>query len=345
MDTVPEPPALPDLELASARRLSRAAGASRGVRIARGVRLRPRPRQQVWFHKRDVGLARCVAALNLVPSAVALTHEAAALVHGLWMWDPEPDVRLAVPSRPKLSYRPLEPIAYASDGRPQESAQGRRRGIRRRRSSLDDSEITMVNGLPVTTLMRTAVDCAFDLPARESVCVVDSAMRALCRPDRFRPEVGAARWRRARVDLLAAVEAQGPRRGAVRARAVAAMANPYAESPGESALRRLVVALGLPQPQLQHPIDVGTGLVEFFLDLAWPHLRFAVEFDGRAKYERNGDLWSEKQRQDAVSRLGWSFERVSWDDLRAESTLAGRLLNRFPDDVVRGAKRVRGLWE
>ncbi|RAX21415.1 hypothetical protein DRB07_11350 [Actinomyces sp. Z3] len=162
----------------------------------------------------------------------------------------------------------------------------------------------VVNGLPVTTLLRTAVDCAFDLPARESITIVDSAMRALCRPDRFDPEQARARWERIRPRLLAAVEAEGPRRGAVRARAVVAMASPFSESPGESLTRRLVVALGLPSPELQHEVTLDAGRGQRFLDLAWPNLRLAIEFDGRSKYGVNNDVWEEKLRQDAIGAMG-----------------------------------------
>lgn len=346
MSTIPEPPILPEIHLSYARRPSRASSRDPVLlRIAPGVQLRPTPGLPVWAQRREVALARCVAAVHCVPSAVALTHEAAALVHGLWLWDGEPDVRVAVPATPGRTVRPLEPIVFHPERLPRESTSGRTCSIRKRRSSLGEREVTVVNGLPVSTLMRTAVDCAFDLPARESICVLDAAMRALCRPDRFRPEAAAARWRRARAELLAAVEAQGPRRGAVRARAVAAIASPYAESPGESALRRFVLALGLPAPALQRPVTPRGRMAEFFVDLAWPDLCLAVEFDGRAKYERNNDLWEEKRRQDLITALGWDFERVTWEDLRDEAALAGRLMTRFPDDVVRSASRVRGLWE
>ncbi|WP_103064027.1 hypothetical protein [Actinomyces qiguomingii] len=56
----------------------------------------------------------------------------------------------------------------------------------------------------------------------------------------------------AAVDTLKAmIEEQGLRAGKRRARAVVAMADPRAESPGESALRRVVHAVGLPDPQIQ----------------------------------------------------------------------------------------------
>ena len=48
-----------------------------------------------------------------------------------------------------------------------------------------ESEIHVVSGLLVTTPLRTALDCAFDLPVRESLPVIDAALRLVRRPDRF----------------------------------------------------------------------------------------------------------------------------------------------------------------
>ncbi|WP_147681576.1 hypothetical protein [Actinomyces ruminicola] len=229
------------------------------MQISPGVSLLPTPGQAVWAQQREVGLARCVAAIHSARSAVVLTHEAAVLVHGLWLRRGETDIRIAVPTNPKRARQPLAPIDFADGSLPHPSAAGRAVSLRRRRSRLQPEDVEVVNGLPVTALLRTAVDCAFDLPARESITIVDSAMRALCRPDRFNPQQAQSRRERVRPQLPAAVEAEGPRRGAVRARAVVAMASPFSESPGESLTRRLVVALGLPPPELQHEILLEAG--------------------------------------------------------------------------------------
>lgn len=345
MDTIPAPPSLPTIEFTYARRPSRAQTGDTRVQVAPGVVLVPTPGQTVWTQQREVGLARCVAAVHSARSAVVLTHEAAALVHGLWLRRGETDIRIAVPTTPKRTRQPLAPVSFTDGDIPHLSGAGRAVSLRRRRSRLRAEDVEAVNGLPVTTLLRTAVDCAFDLPARESITIVDSAMWALCRPDRFNPEQAMARWERIRTQLLAAVEDEGPRRGAVRARAVAAMASPFSESPGESLTRRLVVALGLPSPELQHEVTLNAGGGQRFLDLAWPDLRLAIEFDGRSKYSVNNDVWEEKLRQDAIGAMGWSFMRVTYADLNDEGQLASRIMERMPPDVALHARRVPGLWE
>ena len=344
MDTIPAPPPLPTIEFAYAGRPSRARTVDARVQISPGVSLLPTPGQAVWAQQREVGLTRCVAAIHSARSAVVLTHEAAALVHGLWLRRGETDIRIAVPTNPKRARQPLAPIDFADGSLPHLSGAGRAVSLRRRRSRLQPEDVEVVNGLPVTTLLRTAVDCAFDLPARESITIVDSAMRALCHPDRFNPQQAQSRWEHVRPQLLAAVEAEGPRRGAVRARAVVAMASPFSESPGESLTRRLVVALGLPPPELQHEILLEAG-GQRFLDLAWPDLRLAIEFDGRSKYSVNDDVWEEKLRQDAIGAMGWSFMRVTYADLNDEERLTSRIMKRMPPSVTLHARRVPGLWE
>lgn len=345
MDTIPAPPPPPTIELAYAGRPSRARANDARLQVAPGVALLPTPGQAVWAQQREVGLARCIAAVHSARSAVVLTHEAAALVHGMWLRRSETDIRIAVPTNPKRARQPLAPIAFTDGELPRPSGAGRAVSLRRRRSRLQADDVEVINGLPVTTLLRTAVDCAFDLPARESITVVDSAVRVLCRPDRLHPQRAKAKWERVRPQLLAAVEAEGPRRGAVRTRAVAAMASPFSESPGESLTRRLMVALGLPPPELQYEILLDADGGQRFLDLAWPDLRLAIEFDGRSKYSVNDDIWEEKLRQDAIGAMGWSFIRVTYADLNDEERLASRVMKHMPPSVTLHARRVPGLWE
>ena len=172
MEPYPEPPQLPPV-VASA---GPPATMHSPVRVLRGVYADigaldvPR-----WEADERLSLARCAAACLQVESARCLSHESAALVHGLWLREREPDVSVVVPSRPHHPHQelPLPPGAQ------------RLAYLRRRHLTLPQKDITTVSGLPVSTLMRTTVDCAFDLPAYDSVCVVESALRAIARPSRY----------------------------------------------------------------------------------------------------------------------------------------------------------------
>ncbi len=122
------------------------------------------------------------------------------------------------------------------------------------------------------------------------------------------------------------------------------MASAFTESPGESLLHWLVRALGLPAPRIQMAItDVHHSRL-YFPDEAWPEYRVLAEFDGRIKYKTPEDLWQEKQRQDALTRMGWRIERFIWADFTHLDVLRARLLALFPATVARSARPVADLW-
>ncbi|WP_316023011.1 hypothetical protein [Actinomyces sp. MRS3W] len=198
----------------------------------------------------------------------------------------------------------------------------------------------------MTDLMRTAVDCAFDLPACRSITIIDSAMRALVRPDRRDLAGARQRWQQVRAQFLQAIAEQGPRKGAGRARAVAQIASPFSESPGESVVRWQVEAFGLPSPVLQQRVDISSQGRSFFLDLAWPALRIAAEYDGRDKYAVTGTTWDEKIRQDLIQESShWTFKRFTAEHLRDADRLGQDVLAMFPAVVIAEARRRRALWD
>ncbi|MEE0239032.1 MAG: hypothetical protein U0I01_06935, partial [Pauljensenia sp.] len=106
----------------------------------------------------------------------------------------------------------------------------------------------------------------------------------------------------------------------------------------------LVRALGLPAPRIQMAItDVHHSRL-YFPDEAWPEYRVLAEFDGRIKYRAPEDLWQEKQRQDALTRMGWRIERFIWADFTHLDVLRDRILALFPATVARSTRPVADLW-
>jgi len=58
----------------------------------------------------------------------------------------------------------------------------------------------------------------------------------------------------------------------------------------------------------------------YFIDIALPELRIAIEFDGRIKYgetvsQVHDSIEAEQRRQRALERAGWKVIRVRWSDL------------------------------
>lgn len=276
-------------------------GRSDLARVRRGVYWWPTGQAAQWKVREQEHLAR-IAAIHVVSSGQHwFSHSSAALLWGLSVLGVRREVDLTTLIPPRIRG------GEASD-------------VRRHWTALPLGDRAERSGLPVTSLERTVVDCARTMRDGAGLVLVDSALRA-----------GAD---------LAVVEdvlrrARGLR-GVRRARAVLAMADGLAESPGETLTRHAIVSDGLPSPELQVGVDTRIG--RFWVDLGWPEVRVAVEFDGRVKYGVTGidaaqAVFAEKRRQDALEEAGWMVVRVAWDDLRNPVAIAGR---------VRGALALRG---
>ena len=235
--TVPLEPVQRPALLPSARG-SRAQAADPRLRpLMRGFAYRPDPSAPLWQQALSASLARCEGAWRSTPTATALCCLSAALVLGLWVGPTEPDVHLLMPARPGRSCLTLPAVSF-TDPRSGHQLPGRADvRLRKHNRGLEPRQLSVCDGLTVTSLLRTALDCAFDEPARVSLPVLDSAVRALVKPDRFSPQASAHTWKTVRRQLVEGVAAQGARRGARRARLVARLASPLSESYGESVLR------------------------------------------------------------------------------------------------------------
>jgi very-short-patch-repair endonuclease len=127
-----------------------------------------------------------------------------------------------------------------------------------------EADVRLKAGIPVTTPLRTCWDLAQWLPVEEAVARVDGlAGQRLVRIDELR---GSAH------DRLGL-------RGWKRMLRVAELVDPGAESVQESRLRVRLVLAGLPRPVTQFVVE-RDGRFVARLDLAWPDLRVAVEYDG-----------------------------------------------------------------
>lgn len=133
--------------------------------------------------------------------------------------------------------------------------------------------------------------------------------------------------------------------GARRARAVLRITSGLAESPGESVLHWFVRALGLPAPRLQARIADPELSRFYFPDEVWPEFKVLAEFDGQLKYTSPEELWREKQRHDALVRMGWHTERFIWSDFGDLDALRLRVLTLFPPATARRWRPMADLWK
>lgn len=125
------------------------------------------------------------------------------------------------------------------------------------------------------------------------------------------------------LDVQDAVATLPRGRGSAQARRVAGLADAHAESPQETRLRLLLVRSGLPVPVTQFRLFDDEGFVAR-LDLAYPDLRIAIEYDGLWHGERKAFL-DDRRRLNRLTAAGWIVVHVTLDDLRDPGRLLARL--------------------
>jgi hypothetical protein len=102
------------------------------------------------------------------------------------------------------------------------------------------------------------------------------------------------------------------------------LADDRSESRPESRLRVCCVRAGLPTPAANYDVtDVVTGR-GFRLDLAWPELMFAIEYQG--DHHRTAEQWRrDMTRREHLRLAGWTILELNADDLRDVNALIQRI--------------------
>ena len=154
-----------------------------------------------------------------------------------------------------------------------------------------------VLGQPCTGPVRTFRDLAGTIELVDLVVLGDSLVR--------RGWVSPG-------DLAAGVVAAGP--GSVPAARAAAYLRAGVDSGPESRLRMLFVLAGLPEPVVAHEVGDRLGRPRR-LDLAWPVVKVAAEYDGRHHIEREGQWRQDLARREDLEHDGWRFVVVTGPDL------------------------------
>lgn len=231
------------------------------------------------------------AASLIVPGAV-IGGLTAARLHGLG----------ALPRRP-----PGEEVHLVV---PRLTARTRRRGIALHWSNLLAEEVVEVDGMAVTSIMRTLVDLVLRRPREAAVAVLDAALHE---------------GRITEDDLPSMRLMARGRAGTQRAAQWWSLADGRAESPLETRLRLLLLDAGLHPEEVQYTLtDAGGGFVAR-LDFAWPSRKVAVEADGETVHDQPDALYHDRWRQNSIVALGWSVLRYTWRDTSRPALLAADL--------------------
>jgi hypothetical protein len=188
--------------------------------------------------------------------------------------------------------------------------------------------VQIVSGDPsVTALPDTLIEVCRTAPFLTALTMVDHALY-VDRHGRHPPLTTLDA-------LLQAYVRRTPFRGSARVRRVLSFAVTGAESPFETLSRVTICEVGFPAPILQHPVTLPGGRTVYG-DFGWPEFRVLGEADGWGKYvnPRFGTRASldervraEKQRDNALRRIGWTPAHWEWDDAWRRDPLEAILLD------------------
>jgi very-short-patch-repair endonuclease len=194
------------------------------------------------------------------------------------------------------------------------------RGIRAHRArTLDPADVTVKDGIPVTTVTRTLIDLTDLLPSDRILRAIREAeYLKLLDSDTLTAAVQRAAGRKKLAELKKALERHRP--------------GQIVREELEHRFLELVHAAGLPDPETN--VKVKTRLRTYEVDCLWRHEGVAVELDGRAAHARAAAFEEDRARDAALTATALRPLRFTWrrvteepEDVLAElkATLSGRM--------------------
>lgn len=254
-----------------------------------------------------------VEAFRVVWPEAVLSHESAAVVHGLPLF-----------TEPRF-------IHVLHPGRSQTGGHGDvRKHVWKEFHQIVGTDLGLV-----TSIADTAIDVARSMNAAHALAVWDAALRA-----------GVTA-----VELAGVMTQHNTKRGRRVLEWVSGRATALGESPAESVSRALIEWLGFPPPKLQATFSTPEG--NWRSDMYWQSPNVLGEFDGYGKYSQGRGLPTdalrrEKQREDSLRRAGFRIARWEFEHLRNPNRLS-EVLKRSgvspvgPPDTASLSNYLRGI--
>jgi very-short-patch-repair endonuclease len=173
----------------------------------------------------------------------------------------------------------------------------------------DDDQLTIVEGIPCTTVERTLFDLAATRRLRTLDLAIDSALRreltSLSTLRATADRVGK-RGRRGTLEFRAALDARAP-------------GDAVPESAPERLLADALVRRGLPAPEFQFVVRDVAGAFVARVDLAYPEDRILVEYESFEHHTGRVALVRDSARRNALVELGFVVFSATAADLRDEA--------------------------
>lgn len=278
----------------SARNIAALVRTGELVRVRRGCYIRGSTwaAQKPWVRSRQLIAAHAHGTLTTSGGSFVYSHTSAARLHRLFLWDVDDRVHITQKKVPS-------PVSHGH-------------GVVPHTRVLNSCDVVHVEGLPCTSLERTVVDCCLMLNYRQSLVLMDHALRKGADAGKMREMCAVLAGRNGVLALRRALE----------------NADARSESPGETLTRELLRRLCIEPPELQ--VETWSAEGRHRLDFAWRRKKVALEFDGRMKYfdyaPTEEVIFQERQREKALAEDGWTFIRIKWRDLFQEQEFKARVL-------------------
>lgn len=263
-------------------------------------------------------------AVNLVLPTAAISHESAALIHGLPV------------GRTFGRAAAGERVQVTIDG----EHRGNQPGYDVSGSALPESDIALLDGIRVTTVERTGVDLARRQRMPDGQMPIDAAARIivdqLAGPDAdLRLAVHDDDLRQAALQRLRDVcDPMKGWKGVGFARQAIRLAEPASESALESISRVHMFTAGLPMPRSGWPVEGDSGM-RYWADFYWPEFKLIGEADGALKYSTQDRVLAERTRQRDLEDRGFTIVRWNWHQAVVDPSLMITLLRRELDRLSR----------
>jgi very-short-patch-repair endonuclease len=207
-----------------------------------------------------------------------LSHRSAAALWGLRVWNGRIDVTTR-------------------------SARRARRGVLLHRAVLADDEITIRDGIPVTTPARTQLDLAAVLQRQQLQHAINEAERQ-------------------RLEGAQHLTQRHPtKKGTANLRTLAPPT--HTRSDLEAAFHSFLNHRRFPTPQTNVLIE------GFEVDFAWPTSRLIIELDSWEYHRTRAEFEADRRRDRILTAKGWRVLRVTSEDLREPGRLAAELATFF----------------